>query len=559
LLVKSAKIISKKDATTRCHYQGRRCSPGFLFPRFSILWVRTLGDRIGGRVQLPRAEEIGKLRALPDSPVALIGKTGCGKSALSKQFVEASSAEATTLWFDARAFDVPNFTAFESQLHLQHSLEDLLAAFPGSSGYVVVDGLDRLFGSHVFANVATLLTKLLRQEESPWCVLLTSQPEEWGRLQQEFVQVNFRMTWTIFDVEAPKDFGALWEAFPDLEDLSRRKELRNLLLNPGVLDLLATRIDSADPDRWTGESDLIEWLWHSVIAKPPRAAVRAGFVGALGEKQGDSMRTETPLTDFPPADLPPLDELIQDRICVSREGRAAFHHERYGDWARQRVLLSRIQDLNAYLGNRISTPTWHPAIRLLGLHLLEQSGDIDRWKSVFTAAAKSGDNSPSLLQDLLLEAVIFASSPEPLLQRLWPELTANKGFWLKRLLARFLHVATLPHPMMAKVMPEAAIEASAALRVPYWPYWLPILGFLSNHRGDLLAHAPRQTAEIVICWLRQGGEAWPLRREMPAVPRNAPHGSHSGSTFKACLFRWRRLISTMRRPMNPRRMILTSG
>ena len=129
------------------------------------------------------------------------------------------------------------------------------------------------------------------------------------------------------------------------------------------------------------------------------------------------MRFETPLTDFPPADLPPFDELVQDRICVSREGRAAFHHERYGDWARQRVLLSRIQDLPTYLADRISTPTWHTAIRLLGLHLLEQNEAIDCWKSVFTAASTSGSDEPSLLQDLLLEAVIFASSPEPLLQR----------------------------------------------------------------------------------------------------------------------------------------------
>ena len=222
--------------------------------------VARVPDLIGGRVRLPRTQEMEKLRSLPASLVALIGKSGCGKSALSKQFVrEGRTADATILWFDARAFDVTNFSAFENQLRLQHSLTDLLAAFSGSLGYVVVDGLDRLFGPHVFTNVATLLAKLRADEDSPWHVMLTSQPEEWSRLQLEFLRANFRQEWSIFDVEAPKDLGPLWEMFPDLEDLSRRNELRSLLLNPGILDLLALRIESADPEKWAGESDLIEW------------------------------------------------------------------------------------------------------------------------------------------------------------------------------------------------------------------------------------------------------------------------------------------------------------
>jgi hypothetical protein len=480
--------------------------------------IALVPDRIGGKVQLPRNAEIEALRTSPAPFTAVIGPSGCGKSVLARHLAEQSLADDAALWFNARSFDLPDFRAFESALRLAHPLSDLFAGCPVASAMVVIDGLDRVFDERIFANVATLIRKLMSDSEgSPWRIILPTQPEEWSRVYQSLVKANLRVEWSTFNLEEPADLAPVWEAFPKLRSLSYRPELRSLALKPNVLDILATRIDTVDPNRWTGESDLIEWLWHSVIARPPSAAPRAAFVNTLAEMQGDEMRTETSLTRFAIADQQPVDELVADRICTEREGRIAFHHDRYGDWARQRGLISKIDDLGAYLAQRILSPAWHPAIRLLGLHLLEQSPDTERWRAVFVASGSPDGKTPMLLQDLLLESVIFAAAPLPLLERLWPELIRDQGRWLKRLLVRFRHVATLPNPLVMELSQISKVEAATFMRLPYWPYWPPLLKFLHVHRLDLIEWAPKEVALIVDDWLRLGRRQLPLRREAAEI------------------------------------------
>jgi energy-coupling factor transporter ATP-binding protein EcfA2 len=494
------------------------------YPQHARDWLRlqkhtyntlaVIPDQIGGKVQLPRDEEIKEFRNAVSRFTALIGPSGCGKTVLAKRLAEQVLSETTVLWFNAQSFDDHDFIGFESNLRLQHRLGELLTSTPDQLAYLVIDGLDHVFEPRAFANAATLI-KMLRADDatSPWRVIITCQPEEWSRVQVAFAQSNLRAEWKVVEAQEPKDLNPVWAVFPNLERLARRPELRSLLLRPNVLDLLATRIDAADPKKWVGESDLIEWLWQSVIAKAPRAALRSGFVNALAEKQGDELRAETSLDEFNIADRAAVDELVLDRICRTRENRVAFYHDRFGDWGRQRVLLGRIDQLPGYLAGRTSSPSWHPAIRLLGLHLLEQYETVERWREVF-ASVGTKQTDVTLEQDLLLESVIFAATPKPLLDRLWPELAKDKGKLLKRLLKRFLHVATLPNPIvMATAEPTLAVEAATMLRLPYWPYWLPMISFLQQHQDEIVDLAPREAAEIADEWLRRGHQMWLMRRE----------------------------------------------
>jgi hypothetical protein len=132
-------------------------------------------------------------------------------------------------------------------------------------------------------------------------------------------------------------------------------------------------------------------------------------------------------------------------------------------------------------------------------------------------ALAAQDKEGSLAQDLLLESVIFAAQPLPLLERLWPDLAANGGLLLHRLLGRFLYVATLPNPIVTAVtkamIPDFETEAVTLYRIPYWPYWLPVLQFLYNHRTEVIQLAPQHVAEIAGTWLQRGHESWLLRQE----------------------------------------------
>jgi len=482
------------------------------------------------------------------------------------------------LWWSATSLDVASFAAFESAMSLSHRLPDLLAAAGDSRACVVIDGLDRVFSDTAFANVSALIRGLrLDDAASPWCVLVTCQLEEWGRVQRELARANLVLPGLrviqVADLP-PDDLDPVWREFPALRPLSLRPHLRDLLAKPKILDLLATRVllgAPIDAQQWVGESDVVAWFWEEVVRTHPKAELRARFLQLLGERQADSLESETPRSSFRVEDLSPVDGLVHDRLCDVHDERLSFCHDLYGDWARQRILVGHADRVGEYIEQRITSPLWHRALRLYGLHLLEQHEDVAQWRSVLNSLgsgterrAKKRESVPAkwrpvfdslhprthdfnTAQDLVLESVIFAADPLPLLERMWPELQAEGGVLLHRLLARFLHVATLPNPLMLRIASaigeDFTAEAATMQRVPYWPYWLRMIQFLHNHSADVTQLALQQVAEIADTWLRRGGAGWLRRREAAelgiaaaehTLRLNREHGTMSGQSKIGC-------------------------
>jgi hypothetical protein len=474
-------------------------------------------DQIGNTVFLLRQVELEAIETAFETSkvVVLLGTSGCGKTVIAKSWAEKELSSSQVIWWNARSLDVSDFQSFQSRLGLSHPLRELLATAPAPRAYVVIDGLERIFSEFAFQNLSVLIQALqLNFETSPWRILIPCQLEEWNRVQLQLARANNSTAkWRIVQVKEPSidDLTPVWKTFPALGRLRYQPQLQSLLLKPKVLDLLATKLSlggSVDTTRWVGESNLIEWFWETEVCKQPNARVRAGFLKTLGEKQADDLESETPTDSF--NDLAQVDSLISDRFCQEREERLSFYHDLYGDWARQRVLLGKANNLCEYLEPRISSPLWHRAVRLYGLHLLEKNEDTTQWRSAFVAL----ENASQLTQDLLLEAAIFAADPLPLLERLWSDLAANEGLLLRRLLGRFLHVATLPNPMIREILGlDSEARAATIDRIPYWPYWLPMLRFLHKHLEDVIELAPKQVAEIADAWLWRGGRNAPLRRE----------------------------------------------
>ncbi len=116
-------------------------------------------------------------------------------------------------------------------------------------------------------------------------------------------------------------------------------------------------------------------------------------------------------------------------------------------------------------------------------------------------------NSPtsSVISDLFLESLFLASNAAALLERSWPALCANGGRLLNRMLSRFLFVATLPDPRVgAFIQAEAdGAQFEHLCRVPYWPYWGPLLTVLYAHRADVVRLAPINGAKICSLWLKE--------------------------------------------------------
>lgn len=482
-------------------------------------------DKIGNSVFLLRQVKLEAIETAFETSkvVVLLGASGCGKTVIAKSWAERELSSNQVIWWNARSFDVSDFQSFQSRLGLSHPLRELLAIAPAPRAYVVIDGLDRLFSEAAFQNLSMLIQALqLNVKTSPWRILIPCQLEEWNRVQMQLARANNLMAaWEIVPVKEPSidDLDPVWKTFPALGRLRYQPQLQSLLLKPKVLDLLATKLsigDSVDTTQWVGESNLIEWFWETEVSKQTNARVRAAFLKALGEKQADNLESETPTDTFSISDLVSLDSLIGDRLCREREERLSFYHDLYGDWARQRVLLGKTNSLQEYIKPRASSPLWHRAVRLYGLHLLEKNEDTEAWRSALISLY-GDNNTPDSTSDLLLEAVIFAANPLPLLEHIWSDLAANDGLLLRRLLIRFLHIATVPNPVILAIASQLGsdLETTAATiqRIPYWPYWLPMLRFLHTHLADVTNLAPKQIAEVADTWLRRGIESWPLRQE----------------------------------------------
>jgi hypothetical protein len=479
---------------------------------------------IGGRLTLPRRPLLDGLQHEVTShrAVILIGSSGYGKTVLAKAWAEARTANSPVLWFNAATFDEPNFASVEQRWTLAHRFTEFAKSVSSPAAYVVIDGVDRLSSEEAFGNLRALLSALsLNDEQAAWRVVMTCQPEEWPRVQVRLLGLDLPKAWMSVVVREldPTELEPVLNDFPQLRHLLLQRHLKPLLLNPKTLDVLASGIVRQAPldvARWVGESDLIKWFWETRVSRPPNGPQRSAFLQILGERQADELQPETSMSRLQDIDLDPLDSLVHDGLCSIGDERLRFTHDMYGDWARERVLLSQGVDLSTYLLSRASSPLWNRAVRLFGLHLLEQYDTTDEWRSAMVSLG-SPTARPDLIQDLLLEAVVIAADSESLLEKVWLDLRQEDGRLLRRLLGRFLHVATLPNPIVvavAKTLDKSlGTLALTHARLPYWPYWLPMLRFLHTHAEDVTVLAPHAMAEISETWLNRGLLEWPLRKE----------------------------------------------
>jgi hypothetical protein len=473
-------------------------------------------DSLAGGLRLDRAEILAQIEEAMRGArlVALVGPSGSGKTALAKAYGTACE-DSVIVWL--RAEEIAALTAPGGAL--RHRLLDTLYA-ANRPTWVIVDGLDRAFSEAADVAVAELVNAVEHDATSPLAVMITSQQQEWASIGDRLAARNAIAQWRVVAVSSFTDdeLDTILDAYPALRDVVYRGRLTGVLRTPKVLDtilraLLAGRVDQSSPVSGE-ESRFAEWFYERLARGSGHGrASRGALVMRLAELQGDRLQPQTPLTELDPAGLEFLDQLEHDGVCAQREGRVRFTHDLYGDWARYQVIVAHDADRPEYVGARLTSPLWHRAIRLHALAILD-SRDADAWRAEMT---RLGGEQLGLLHDLFLEAPLFSAEPRPALERLWPTLIEGDGRLLRRLLARFLYVATVPHPgavaAITSVAEELSTEVAATHRLPYWPLWLPLLGALSDHAEEAATLAGDPVARITDLWLRWTPDDWPLREQ----------------------------------------------
>lgn len=486
-------------------------------------------DSLGGRVSLLRTDERHRLdrAAAAGRVVAVVGESGSGKTTLLRHWLLARPESSRgTVWISIRDLERRSTEGLEQILTLSHPLADALNQISGKEPVLVLDGLEHAYSDETYHSLQQLLNATRSTgDSSVWRIIISCQLEDWDRVRQRLARRQAAAAAAIaIDVVQIGHFDAnerepLVAAFPALSSLVVRPHLGPILRRPKFLDLLVQNSASGSLPRlgnWVGESDLINWWWDTVVGDSRPGSVRQTVAREAATWTADKLASSLPADQVNTGHGGALGDLVAARVFEESEGRITFAHDLYSDWVRQRALLAQLDRLPEFLLPRVELPTWRKAVRLLGLHLLEQSSGLSAWNQLRARFSGVEDKRNVLVSDLLLESVIFASDSAQLLDRVWPELIADNGRLLGRLLRSFQHVATFPHPKLVAIFreqdPTLELNVAARHRLPFWQYWIPMLGCLGRHAAEAIAVQPVLIAEITARWLNSTPSDWPQRR-----------------------------------------------
>ncbi|HQU44813.1 MAG TPA: hypothetical protein PK867_18505, partial [Pirellulales bacterium] len=485
--------------------------------------------QIGGEATLNRQREIQRLsRSLATAGICLAaGESGCGKSALAKTL--GTSNYASTVALSPELFEGGSQRALEQQLRLSHSLLGVLSAGRDSC-LLFFDSMER-FSEPGLRLAARIINELLASEHSQHVhILLVTQFDAANRVVAQLAEAGVeraKLGVTQIDFPREAEMRDVLREVPGIPWATLHRDIRPLVRNLKIVDWMvhAARTGAhLDASQVTGLVSLIDYLWDRWVEAGGQGPARGGLLKRLAVIEASTLASGVPLTQLEHPELQSLSDLMLADLLKRRNERVMFSHDLLGDWARLRVLIGEDPTRSGEALRRVAAARWHRAVRLLGRWLLAQADGLHRWSQAL-ARADNGTTNGTLVRDLLLEAVVLSENSRQLLDLAWPVLIANEARLLKRLLDRFLFVATVPDLRVCGTVADRSLapQVEAAFRVPFWPYWEAVLQALDEHVGDVCLLAASEAAQICRIWLEKmpkeivAGTRFPWRDEAGRV------------------------------------------
>ncbi|WP_413289779.1 hypothetical protein [Bdellovibrio sp. HCB337] len=443
---------------------------------------------------------------------ALIGESGVGKSVLLKQWTKESGKQ--TIWLTASLFKARTLTELNTLLGLQNDLFDILKYGP-SEQIVIVDAVDRLTGSEERELLKSFLVKFQRDSGNRHLCVISSQDQIWktlvGMLSSQNVVFNV-ISATYFE---KAELDLVSKEKPGLTGILKNGPTREILKNPKYLDLALQMAErsSLDTNRVISEPVLIRGFWG--MHSDGGANQKQVLLTRLAVEQADTNNFLSPIKDLSASEAQLIDSLVRDGVLKAQDGWIRFSHDLYGDWIRQRFLLSQRQKTIQEIVQRKNNIYWHQAIRLASLEILETDG-FDSWKKDVTSLKESGDD---VLVDLFLDIAITSLNQGSILVTIKELLFSDNLKVLHRFLERFLAYATAPNPQVMSMRAELELDELAAAqinRVPLYAYWPSLLNFLAKNIED--ASGGRvQMAQVAEKWLTFTPNDFPFREDAAKI------------------------------------------
>jgi len=334
--------------------------------------IGLIKDTIGEAVTIDRSEVLSdiKLKLENDNHLLLLGVSGVGKTVVQKKMLTQKVILDKVIWVNTE-----NLVALA-----ELPFRQIARSAPDKQPILIVDGIDRFYTEIQFKKVALIIKNIGGDEDnSPWKIIISCQPEEWQRVQANLMKFNVSYQWQEYTIKNPdrKLFKQIWEKYPALEKLSFHLHLQQLLLKPKILDLFANRIDCSgiinteyfdsisSQKVQLGESHLISWFWNMEVINNEEGIQKSHFMKWLAKKMADDLSTSVDLSEIEFSYIPFIDALIKNKTLKKRNGKVSFEHDLIADWARQRILMNQTSKIHKFLKDRLTSPSWCKALRLM--------------------------------------------------------------------------------------------------------------------------------------------------------------------------------------------------
>ncbi len=488
--------------------------------RHSRGWMDEIRMEFPGGLVVPRNNEATALRQKLSEHTAihLIGESGSGKSALVKaQALDVVKAGGESVWVKSEQFGqllqaVPDFTA-------------VLRRTRRKSALLVFDALDGCYDKVLLENVARAIGELLAGDPGPWKVVLICQTSDWSRITRVLSTVlagqPILAERVLCGNLSNEDLAAVCQQSASIRRLSLHGHLRRILASVKVLDVLLSG-QLAEETILVGEADLVEWWWEEQVRKGKHFAAEESVARLLGKHMADGLVTElSPDKIDGPADA--VNSLIERGVLRrTQDGRIRFDHDLLADWSRVMHLRSLGSTVFDFMVANAENPPWLRAIRLLSQHFLERSEDLEQWRRVLESCAATKEKQKEPLAqnlqvlDAWLEGIVYCTEARKVIDTLKPDLLADGGDLLKRLVRRLLHSGTIPDPVVQQRMRQFDTSADAAAgllyRLPVQILWSPLIDFLVANKDEATDFIPVELADVALMWARLEeylGLAWP--------------------------------------------------
>ena len=465
--------------------------------------------------------------------IVLLGPSGSGKSALAVRLGKYLERVGNLIWLTPQILNKSSLIEVEKYLGLTHSFEEIFSSTQDEKITIVVDAMERL--SIDGADIAGRLLQVAAQRigADKLRLILISQPDGWQSLAAQLVRAGIPLNkYSAVQVEGPteEDVQLVLKKIPGLLPIAFRQEVLGALRNMKLLDLVATQASLTPIEKqtsWTGLTQVVDWIWDKWTGTTQNRHARGELLKNLGQMEAESFAQGIPKSQLDSTEQEILASLEdQSRLIEVYREKVFFSHDSVSDWARYRSLLGDEDSLAIHLRKLAIYPRWNLAIRLTGQFLLDSGDDeATEWSDILSQVS-DGTPKGDTAADLLLDAVFLSTNAYAHLKKAWPVLIANEAKFLRRLLKRFLHVATVPDSIvyvLGKDDPELQSRLASTMRQPVWTYWWPVLNWLNEKHLELINLVPRELGETCRIWLlktrhpEEDKKDFPWRREMAKI------------------------------------------